>query len=177
MNALNRPCGRIPLQNWVLIVVLLLAPRNSSSQNLPPTLMVEENERSKPLTISKVDVDVRIHGFLAETRMTLVFHNPQNRPLAGDLYFPLPIGSTVSGYALDVNGAMVDGVVVDKDKGRQVFEKETRKGVDPGLVEWTRGNNFKTRVFPIPPRGNRTVQVSYVRNPDGQPGQPLRASA
>jgi hypothetical protein len=133
-----------------------------SAQTLPPALMVEEQDHSTPLAISKVDVDVRILGFIAETRMTLVFRNDLNRPLAGDLYFPLPVGATVSGYALDVNGIMVDGVVVDKDKGRQVFEKEARKGVDPGLVEWTRGNHFKTRVFPIPPRGTRTVRVSYI---------------
>ena len=132
------------------------------AQNLPPALMVVNANRSAPLAISKVDVDTRIFGFVAETRMTLVFRNTLSQPLAGDLYFPLPAGATVSGYALDVNGAMVDGVVVDKDKGRQVFEKETRKGVDPGLIEWTRGNHFKTRVFPIPAHGKRTVRVSYV---------------
>ncbi|MCX6925956.1 MAG: VIT domain-containing protein [Verrucomicrobia bacterium] len=132
------------------------------AQTLAPVLMVERNNHSSPLALSKVDVDVRILGFIAETRMTLTFRNDLNRPLAGDLYFPLPIGATVSGYALDINGAMVDGVVVDKDKGRQVFEKEARKGVDPGLVEWTRGNHFKTRVFPIPAHGTRTVRVSYL---------------
>src|ERR1039458_1333785 len=132
------------------------------AQDLPPVLMVDDANRSTPLAISKVDVDTRIFGFVAETRMTLVFRNALNRPLAGDLYFPLPVGATVSGYALDVNGAMVDGVVVEKDKARQVFEKEARKGVDPGLIEWTRGNHFKTRVFPIPAHGTRTVRVSYV---------------
>jgi Ca-activated chloride channel homolog len=132
------------------------------AQNLPPVLMVDDAKRSAPLAISKVDVDTRIFGFVAETRMTLVFRNSLSRPLAGDLYFPLPVGAAVSGYALDVNGAMVDGVVVEKDKGRQVFEKEARKGVDPGLIEWTRGNHFKTRVFPIPAHGTRTVRVSYV---------------
>ena len=124
--------------------------------------MVEEGNHSAPLAISQVDVDTRIFGFVAETRMTLVFRNRQSRPLAGDLYFPLPDGATVSGYALDVNGTMVDGVVVEKDRGRQVFEKEVRKGVDPGLIEWTRGNHFKTRVFPIPARGSRTVRVNYL---------------
>ena len=88
------------------------------AQNLPPVLMVDDGNRSTPLAISKVDVDTRIFGFVAETRMTLVFRNTLSRPLAGDLYFPLPVGATVSGYALDVNGAMVDGVVVEKDKGR-----------------------------------------------------------
>src|SRR5947208_1951359 len=146
-----------------LVLISLLSPlAGSQAQNIPPALMVEENNHTTPLAVSKVDVDVRILGFIAETRMTVVFLNRLNRPVAGDLYFPLPVGSTVSGYALDVNSAMVDGVGVDKDKGRQVFEKETRKGVDPGLVEWTKGNHFKTRVFPIPPRGTRTVRVSYV---------------
>jgi Ca-activated chloride channel family protein len=162
MNVLNNLCHRLPLLTSVIVVLGCLVLRSGHAQSLPPALMVEENERSKPLLISKVEVEVQIHGFIAETRMTMVFQNPHDRPLAGDLYFPLPVGATVSGYALDVNGVMVDGVVVDKDKGRQVFEKETRKGVDPGLVEWTRGNHFKTRVFPIPPRGSRTVRVSYV---------------
>ncbi len=132
------------------------------AQTVPPALMVEGKQRSTALAISKVDVDVRILGFIAETHMTLVFRNDLDRVLAGDIYFPLPPGATVSGYALDIKGAMVDGVAVEKDKARQVFEKEVRKGVDPGLVEWTRGNHFKTRVFPIPARGTRTVRISYL---------------
>ena len=144
------------------LVICLGWLQHGLAQEVPPALMVQEKNRATPLAISRVDAAVRIHGAIAETTVTLVFRNSLNRPLAGDLYFPLPAGATVSGYALDVNGTMVDGVVVEKDKGRQVFEKEVRKGVDPGLVEWTRGNHFKTRVFPIPAGGSRTVRVSYV---------------
>jgi Flp pilus assembly protein TadD len=132
----------------------------------PPVLMVRRGRRSVPLTLTRVDVRATIIGHLAETQMTMTFYNPNNRSLEGDLYFPLPEGSTVSGYALDVNGRMVDGVVVGKDRARQVFETEVRKGVDPGLVEWTKGRNFKTRVFPIPARGTRTIRVSYVADVD-----------
>ena len=83
----------------------------------------------------------------------MTFANPTDRVMEGDLYFPLPQGSTVSGYALDIEGKMVDGVAVEKHKGRQVFEQIVRQGIDPGLIEWTKGNNFKTRVFPIPAKG------------------------
>jgi Ca-activated chloride channel family protein len=159
--SLNRCLRARPIKGLVLIF-LFGPPTGSHAQSLPPALLIDDNNHSTPLAIFKVDVDVRVVGFVAETRMTIVFYNRLNRPLAGDLYFPLPVGSTVSGYALDVNGAMVDAVAVDKDKGRQVFERETRKGVDPGLIEWTRGNHFKTRVFPIPPHGTRTVRVSYI---------------
>ena len=124
--------------------------------------MVRRGKRSVPLQLTQVLVRAKIVGHLAQTQMTMTFYNANNRSYEGDLYFPLPQGSTVSGYALDVNGRMVDGVVVDKDRARQVFETEVRKGVDPGLVEWTKGRNFKTRVFPIPARGSRTIRVTYV---------------
>lgn len=128
--------------------------------------MVQGAKRSTPLRISAVDIQARIVGHLAETSLTLTFHNPNTRAVEGDLYFPLPPGAVVSGYALDVKGVMVDGVVVTREKARKVFEAEVRKGIDPGLVEWTRGSNFKTRIFPIPANGTRTVRVSYVADVD-----------
>jgi len=121
------------------------------AQTVPPALMVEENGKSRPLGLTNLDVLVRIHGYVAETTTTMTFSNPYPRVLEGDLYFPLPEGATISGYALDINGKMVDGVAVEKHKGREVFEAVVRQGVDPGLIEWTKGNNFKTRVFPSRP--------------------------
>ena len=146
---------------FALLSCLLALP--AAAQNRPPpALMVKTGEASEPLLLKRVAVDARIFGNVAETRLTLTFGNPLDRDLAGDLYIPLPEGSTVSGYALDIAGVMVDGVVVEKDKARQVFEIEVRKGVDPGLVEWVKGNTFKTRVYPIPAGGSRTVMIRYV---------------
>ena len=62
--------------------------------------------------------------------------------LEGELVFPLPEGTTVSGYGLDIDGVVVDGVVVTKEKARVAFEAETRRRVDPGTpplgCEWKR---------------------------------------
>jgi tetratricopeptide (TPR) repeat protein len=142
------------------------------AQSVPPALMVEENGKAQPLGLAKLDVQVQIHGYVAQTTTTMTFSNPYPRVLEGDLYFPLPEGATISGYALDINGRLVDGVAVEKHKGREVFEKVVRQGIDPGLVEWTKGNNFKTRVFPIPAGGTRTVRVEYVSELTGTMGSP-----
>ncbi len=162
----------------VLCVVLLSMPLYA--QDLPPALIIIPDparpQITQPMSVSRVAVDVKVSGCLAETSMTMTFANPSKRALAGDLYFPLPEGATVSGYALDINGNMVDGVVVEKEKGRQVFEKIVRQGIDPGLVEYTKGNTFKTRVFPVPARGSRIVRVSYVSellSRDGTPAYQL----
>ncbi len=160
---------------YLVIILLLLTvgfqgnaqdieqPEPTLTDILPPT-MIPVDSTLEPMELTKLDVDVRIHNDIAETKMIMTFYNPNDRNLAGDLYFPLPEGSLVSGYALDINGVMVDGSIIRKDKARQVFEKEVRKGIDPGLVEYTKGNNYKTRVFPITAKGSRTVMVRYISN-------------
>ena len=62
---------------------------------------------------------------------------------------------------LDVAGEIVDGVVVEKQAARIMFEKEVRKRIDPGFVELVTGNVFRTRVYPIDPHRTRTVRVVY----------------
>ncbi|MBN1908832.1 MAG: DUF2135 domain-containing protein [Pirellulales bacterium] len=144
------------------VVAWLLLASAVSAQTVPPALMVKEGNVSKPLGLTKLATEVRIFGSVAETTTTMTFSNPMGRVMEGELYFPLPEGATVSGYALDIAGKMIDGVVVEKHKARQVFEEIVRQGVDPGLVQWTKGNNFQTRVYPIPANGVRTVRVRYV---------------
>jgi len=74
-------------------------------------------------------------------------------------------GATMCGYGIDINGVIVDGVVVEKEKARKVFEQEARKTVEKptvSIAEQTVGNVFKTRVNPLPKRANRTIRVSYI---------------
>ena len=130
----------------------------------PPVLLVRQDDAapSTPLVLEQARYDVTVTGLGARTRATLVFRNDLGRVLDGELVFPLPEGALVSGFALDVNGRMTDGVVVEAREARIAFETEVRRGVDPGLVEWVRGNNFRTRVFPIPARGRRTIALEYL---------------
>jgi Ca-activated chloride channel homolog len=152
------------IKRSVFVGIVFFLVSAAGAQNAAPAMLVRP-QPGKPLTpleLSVVDTKVRIVGRVAETSTTMTFSNPHNRVLEGELYFPLPQGSTVSGYALDIKGKMIDGVAIEKSRGREVFENITRQRVDPGLVEWAKGNNFKTRVFPIPSGGSRTIRVSYV---------------
>ncbi len=138
---------------------------------LGPQLIAQQGKTETPLSITKADLRIVIDGYLAETTTTLTFSNPNDRVLEGELRFPLPEGATVSGFGLDVNGQLVDGVPVEKHQARITYETELRKGVDPGLMEHVAGNNYRTRIYPIPAHGTRTVRVQYVSElfatPDG----------
>lgn len=121
----------------------------------PPLLRVPEARL--PIELERVRVDAQVVGLAAQTRVEMEFRNPNDRVLEGELQFPLQPGQAVTGFALDINGELRPAVPVEKAKGRQVFDDVTRTRVDPALLESTGGNNYKLRVYPLPPRGTRRV--------------------
>ncbi len=157
-----------------LLAALILVPAFAFAQqartalppippDLPPPVLIirEPGKKDQQLDVKELKLDIKVRGHLATTTYDLTFFNPNDRILEGELVFPLGEGQTVSGYALEVNGKMRLGVVVEKEKGREVFEEVVRRGIDPGLAEITKGNAFRTRVYPLPPRGTKRVSISF----------------
>lgn len=127
-----------------------------------------ENLKENPIHLTLSSTQSEIFGNIQISTLNLIVANESNRILEGELAFPLDEGESVIGYALDIDGSLRQGVVVEKEKGRQVFEAVVRQGIDPGLVEKTSGNNFKTRIYPLPAKGIRQVQIvtqGEVKNP------------
>ncbi len=153
-----------PMQRLSFLVLALAStPLAAQDGDLaaPPTLWIAPQAGLQPIRLESVAIDVRTAGFLARTRIELSFHNPNDRVLEGEFVFPLGPGQTVSGYALEVEGKLREGVVVPKETARIAFEDITRQQVDPGLAELTRGNVFRTRLYPIPARGSKRVALSF----------------
>ena len=125
-----------------------------------PTLEVD-NQKNHPVILQEAKIDTKILGNLATITATYTFYNPSNRILEGKLTFPLPEGVSVSGYALDINGKLRNAVPIPKERAKEVFESIERRNVDPGIIEKVEGNNFRTRIYPIPQNGSRTIQITY----------------
>jgi hypothetical protein len=121
----------------------------------------ETAEQKEAVKLKKLNIDVQITGNVATTVMTMTFHNSSNRVLEGELTFPMPEDVSISRYALDINGKMREAVPVEKAKATEVFESIERRRVDPGLLEKVEGNNFRTRIYPLPANGSRTIIVGY----------------
>ena len=128
---------------------------------LPGIIMRTPEADASSIKLSDLSVNVSVVGNVATTTCDMIFTNSSSRVLEGEFEFPLGQGQTIVGYALDINGKMRQGVSVEKEKARTVFEDIERRNVDPGLVELTAGNNFKTRVYPLPAHGSRHIQISY----------------
>lgn len=123
--------------------------------------VTNEKGQQTPLRITSMKATTDIRGTLATTTLEIVVYNPNQRTLEGQFSFPVSDGQTVSRFALDLNGKLRDAVVVDKSKARATFEAIERRGVDPALLEWTRDNAFRTRIYPIMPRATRRILIAY----------------
>lgn len=149
----------LSLFTLLLLTIHCLAQQSEARSPVMQVNNLHGNEA--PVTVSGVNIDVKVVGSLAVTTVEMTFYNPNNRVLEGELQFPLAEGQSISRFALDINGKLREGVVVEKAKGQEVFESIIRQGVDPGLLEKTQGNNFKTRVYPLFAKGTRKVLIAY----------------
>jgi hypothetical protein len=121
-----------------------------------------DEPRRASLTIDRLDLNVEVVGSNAQTSALFTFRNPTGESLEGEFTFALPADSTVTGYALDNQERMVEGVLVDRREGTRAYEASIRRGIDPGIAEVTSENAFLTRVFPLLPEKARTIRLDFV---------------
>ena len=124
-------------------------------------IRIPDSKTEGTVKLKELSAEAEVYADIAVTKLDMIIENTTASILEGEIEFPLGENESVTGYALDIDGRMRNGVVVEKEKGRQIFEAVVRQGIDPGLVEKTVGNNFKTRVYPIPANGIRHLQITY----------------
>ncbi len=139
---------------FTLLIVFIIKLSFLSAQEVP-VLKVDEKE----ILVKKLKVETSIVGDIAFTTYDMSFYNSNNRVLEGELIFPLGENQSVIRYALDINGSLREAVIVEKEKARVAFESTVRQRIDPGLLVKTKGNNYKTRVYPIPAKGYKRIVI------------------
>jgi hypothetical protein len=121
-----------------------------------------DDGKKEALALRRVSVKVTTHGDMATTEVEHVFYNPaQGRAREGTFRFPVPDGAMLTGMAMEVDGKLVEGEIVERDKAREIYEQTVDQMEDPALLEWEQGNWFKLRVFPIPAEGEKRVIIRY----------------
>jgi Vault protein inter-alpha-trypsin domain len=160
------------------------APATSAGHATTPSIKgyvrgIQDEAHAIELVTRSLDVDVAVRGAVAETEMTFLVAAPSgtSAPIEGRLHIDLPTGAIVTGYALDVNGGLVDGSLVDQSKARAAYEQQVRKQADPGLTAVDQAGGFNTRIFPIDAEHGRRVRVRFVAPISGDYRLPLALPA
>jgi tetratricopeptide (TPR) repeat protein len=115
------------------------------------------------LSLRKYHIDVHIEDGFARTTIDQTYFNHHFGRLEGTFYFPLPADASLSRLAMYVDGTRMEGGMVERDYGRNVYESIVRRQKDPALLEWIDGSTFKMRVFPLEGRQEKRIILSYTQ--------------
>ncbi|MBC7854618.1 MAG: hypothetical protein IAF94_14395, partial [Pirellulaceae bacterium] len=91
------------------------------------------------------------------------FVNNTKEVLEGQFHFPLPADASISGFGMWVGDRLVEADIVEKQRAREIYETILREKRDPGLLEWSGGNIFKARVYPIPAHSEKRIKIVYTQ--------------
>jgi len=114
------------------------------------------------LGIAKQSVRVVIRDGVAETEVDQTFSNPGSQNIEGWYWFTVPAEAVVSSFALETDGQLVEGEVVEKREAAAKYAAAVKAAVDPALLEWIDGRSYRAKIYPIPASGTRRVVLRYV---------------
>jgi Tfp pilus assembly protein PilF len=115
------------------------------------------------LSLRRYHVDVHIEDGFARTTIDQTYFNHNWGRLEGTFHFPLPADASLSRLAMYVDGTRMEGGMVERENGRAIFDSIVRTQRDPALLEWVDGTTFKMRVFPLEPRQEKRILLSYTQ--------------
>ena len=114
-----------------------------------------------PLEVVYHNVNVEIDGQFALTSVDQSFYNPTSQRLEGYYIFPIPKGAVLKDFKMYIDGKLTSAELLDADKARKIYEDIVRQMRDPALLEYSDQGLFKVRIFPIEPRSEKKISLSY----------------
>jgi Ca-activated chloride channel homolog len=129
-------------------------------------LLVADGGFGGVLEITEHDVQVTVNNGIAVTHVNQVFLNKENRQVEALYTFPVPKGASVSNFSMWINGKEMIGEVLEKKRAREIYNSYKQRKRDPGLLEQTDYKTFEMRIFPIAPKAEQRVQITYYQELD-----------
>ena len=105
--------------------------------------------------VEHLGLSVDVRAGLAQVSLAATLRNETDEDAEARFGYPLPDGAVINGYALDLEGALVDGVLMPKERAETLYTDRVTASVDPGIATRTTDNRYQTRIYPIAPKGGR----------------------
>jgi Ca-activated chloride channel family protein len=129
-------------------------------------LLLADGGLGGQLEVQEQTVEVTINNGIAVTRVDQIFKNTEDRQVEALYSFPVPKGASVANFSMWIGGKEMVGEVVEKQRARQIYNSYKQQRKDPGLLEQASFKTFEMRVFPIGPRAEQRVEITYYQELD-----------
>jgi Ca-activated chloride channel family protein len=99
---------------------------------------------------------------LSETEVDQTFFNPGERLVEGWYWFTVPEGASVTGFAVETDGTLVEGESIEHKEAAAKYTVAKSTGHAPAILEWVDSHSFRARIYPVPAGGTRRVVLRYI---------------
>src|SRR5262252_6823876 len=131
----------------------------------PPTEIPQ-----RPLKVKSIRFNAKITDQVAVTQVEQVFENDTPYLLEGVYFFPLPDNVSITEFAMWDGDKRLVGEARSRDEARRIYNDIVRSRRDPALLEYAGKNLFQASVFPIAPKSDKRIELTYsqvLRNDSG----------
>jgi Ca-activated chloride channel homolog len=118
---------------------------------------------SRAIEVKSQQVTVDLEQGLARTTVRQTFVNPHSRPLEAIYVFPVPPDAALIDVAMELNGVRMSGILVERQRGRRIYTEIVHRQEDPALVEQVGTGAFRLSVFPVVPRKDTVVELTWIQ--------------
>jgi Ca-activated chloride channel family protein len=117
----------------------------------------------RSLPVKSIKLDTKIVSQVATTHVEQIFRNDSDATLEGIYFFPLPESASISEFAIWDGDRRLVGEVRSREEARRIYDQIVRRQRDPGLLEYAGKDLFQANIFPIPPRSDKKIELTYTQ--------------
>jgi Ca-activated chloride channel family protein len=115
----------------------------------------------RSLPVKSIKIDTKIASQVATTHVEQIFRNDTDAVLEGTYLFPIPESASIVEFAIWDGDRRLVGEVRSKEEARRIYDEIVRRQRDPGLLEYAGKDLFQASIFPIPPRSDKKLEITY----------------
>ena len=145
-----------PVQAQGVIVPIICDVRPCRPRPIPRPIPIPN-----VLPVKSIQLDTKISGQVATTRVEQIFRNDTPHTLEGTYFFPIPEAASIVEFAIWENGKKLVGEVRSREEARRIYDEIVRRQRDPGLLEYAGKDLFQASIFPIPPHSDKKLELVY----------------
>ena len=121
-------------------------------------------DRAAPVPVLEgVQIEGRLDAVLFETTLRQTYRNTSDRVLEMVYTFPLPSTAVLLGFATELNGERMDGVITGKREAEQRYEGALEEGDAPVMLEALSGGLHTANIGNLRPGDALVVECRFAQ--------------
>lgn len=133
----------------------------AGAQPVEPPFIPRPAPSPDAVVLKSYTVKAEVVNQVAQFALELTFYNPSDVVQEETYLFPVPKGTVISNLTLCGDSQCHEGQLMSATEAHRMYEEIVRRTKDPALLEYLGERAFQVRVFPIPPKGEQKVKISY----------------